>query len=110
MGLLALLLTVLAGFLLMHRLQTSSMQSVRLEIDSWKMPLMVLRWSLVAWVALGWQGLVGFLEHAGLIGQSRSGPVLSMRWRVIGWLLLLELVIGQGMVSAFAALIAGAGG
>ena len=109
MGMLFMLLAFAVGFLLMHRLQTSSMQAVRLEIDSWQWPLTAMRWSVIALIAMGWQRLIGLLILAQLIDGTRSNPVPAMRWRAIGWLLLLELVAGQGLIAAFAALAAGVG-
>ncbi|MAD27773.1 MAG: hypothetical protein CMK75_07090, partial [Pseudomonadales bacterium] len=60
--------------------------------------LMLGRWTVIALVAFGW--------HYALQAEHQHG----MRWRAVTWLILLELVLGQGMVVKFLALLTGTNG
>ena len=64
----AVLLTVLVGYLLMHRLQTDSVQSVQQSIDAWRTTLTVMRWTVIAVIAFGWNHLVAWLADMCDIG------------------------------------------
>lgn len=93
---LAALLTGVVGYLLMHQLQTESVQSVQRSINAWQMALTLLRWTLIAFVALGWNHLIARLASAGSITHSKVASLAALRWRAVTWLVLLELVLGQG--------------
>ncbi|MEZ5573752.1 MAG: hypothetical protein R3E64_17300 [Halioglobus sp.] len=104
---LAALLTGLVGYLLMHRLQTESVQSVQHSIEAWRMALMLFRWTLVTLVALSWNQLVVWLVYVGAITHTKVVQLTELRWRVVIWLVLLELVLGQGALVKAVSLAAG---
>lgn len=104
---LAALLTGLVGYLLMHQLQTESVQSVQHSINAWRMALMLMRWTLIAFVALGWHHLIAGLASAGLITHSKIAQLTALRWRAVTWLVVLELVLGQGALVKGLSLMAG---
>jgi len=105
---LAALLTGVVGYLLMHQLQTQSVQSVQHSINAWRMALACVRWTLIAFVALGWNHLITRLASTGSITRSTVALLTALRWRAITWLVLLELVIGQGMLAKAVSLTVGA--
>ncbi|WP_197055080.1 hypothetical protein [Alcanivorax nanhaiticus] len=94
----AVLLTALAGYLLMHRLQTDSVQSIQQSIDAWRTTLTVIRWVAIAAVALGWNHLVAWLADATILSRAKATRLTGLRWRAVTWLVLLELVLGQGVL------------
>lgn len=94
----AVLLTVLVGYLLMHRLQTDSVQSVQQSIDSWRTILTAMRWTVIAVIAFGWNHLVDWLADAEILSRAKVARLTELRWRAITWLVLLELVLGQGVL------------
>ena len=94
---LAALLTVLVGYLLMHRLQTDSVQAIRQSIDAWRMTLTALRWTAITVVALGWNYLLAGLVNARALSRSEATRCTELRWRIVTWLVILELVLAQGM-------------
>ncbi len=104
---LATLLTGVVGYLLMHQLQTQSVQSVQHSINAWRMALTLLRWTLIAFVALGWNHLITRLASAGMITHSKVTSLAALRWRTVTWLVLLELVLGQGALVKALSLLAG---
>lgn len=94
----AVLLTALAGYLLMHRLQTDSVQSVQQRIDDWRTTLTAMRWTVIAVIAFGWNHLVAWLADAKILSQAKATRLTCLRWRAVTWLVLLELVLGQGVL------------
>lgn len=108
-SLLALVLTGLVGMLLMYRLQTHSMQSVSLQLESWRLLLAIVRWALLGMMSLCWPVLIKILIRIRLIDESRHIAAANLRWRVVGWLLLLELLVGQGLLAKLIGLLTGVG-
>lgn len=94
----AVLLTALVGYLLMHRLQTNSVQSIQHSIDAGRTTLTVIRWVVIAAVALEWNHLVVLLANAGILSRTKATQLTGLRWRSVTWLVLLELVLGQGVL------------
>ena len=104
---LAALLTGVVGYLLMHQLQTQSVQSVQHSINAWRMALTLLRWTLIAFVALGWNPLITRLASAGVITHSKVTSLAALRWRAVTWLVVFELILGQGALVKALSLMAG---
>ena len=104
---LAALLTGVVGYLLMHQLQTQSVQSVQHSINAWRMALTLLRWTLIAFVALGWNPLITRLASAGVITHSKVTSLTALRWRAVTWLVVFELILGQGALVKALSLMAG---
>ena len=104
---LAALLTGVVGYLLMHQLQTQSVQSVQHSINAWRMALTLLRWTLIAFVTLGWNHLITRLASEGIITHSKVASLAALRWRAVTWLVLVELVLGQGALVKALSLMAG---
>ena len=105
----AALLTAGAGFLLMHRLQLESVQSIRQDMQAWQPVLGVLRVTVILLVALGWNRLVAVLAGTGILNPARAGQLAALRWRIVTWMVILELVLGQGLLVRIAQLATGAG-
>lgn len=106
----AVLLTAGVGYLLMVRLQTDSVQSIQQNLDSWRITLTRCRWTVIALVAFGWNYAVQRFTAASKISTLQAEHLHGMRWRAVTWLILLELVLGQGMVVKFLALLTGTNG
>jgi len=101
------MLTTLVGYLLMDRLQTESMQRIQHSIDTWRLSLALIRWSLIALVALSWNYPVAWLAKSGTINHAKAAQLTALRWRAVTWLVLLELVLGQGILVKALSLMAG---
>lgn len=106
----AVLLTAGVGYLLMVRLQTDSVQSIQQNLDSWRITLMLCRWTVIALVAFSWHCAVQRFTAASKMSAVQVEHLHGMRWRAVTWLILLELVLGQGMVEKFLALLTGTNG
>ena len=105
--LVATLLTALVGYWLMHRLQTNSAQSIQQSIDTWRLTLTICRWTVIALVAFGWNVGVEHLTKTGKINSAQADQLHRYRWRTVTWLVVLELVLGQGLVVKFFGITAG---
>ena len=103
----AALLTAGVGYLLMVWLQTDSVQSIQNHLDSWRITLTLCRWTVIALVAFSWHYAVLRFAAASKLSAVQAEHLHGMRWRAVTWLILLELVLGQGMVVKFLALITG---
>jgi len=99
--LVAALLTALVGYWLMHRLQTDSVQSIQQSIDTWRLTLTICRWTVIALVAFGWNVGVEYFFKSGKIHSSQADRLRRYRWRAVTWLVILELLLGQGLVVKF---------
>ena len=105
--LVAVLLTALVGYWLMHRLQSNSVHSIQQSIDTWRITLTLCRWMIIALVAFGWNVGVEHLTETGKIHSTQADQLHRYRWRAVTWLVILELVLGQGLVVKFLGITAG---
>lgn len=96
------LITVLAaiaiGVALLLLLKGSSITSLRAGVDAYHFPLTALRLGIIGLIALAWPRLIRHSEHWGYISIDRSIELASMRWRILAWLLLIEMLIGQNLI------------
>lgn len=105
----AVVLTALVGFFLMHRLQTESVQAIQHSVDSWQSSLTAIRWAVIVLITLFWNHLVGGIAKAGIITEQQAADLTAQRWRTVTWLVLLELIVGQGVLIKATSFISGVG-
>ncbi len=105
----AVVLAALVGFFLMHRLQTESVQSIQHSVDSWQTSLTAIRWAVIILITLFWNHLVAGLAKSGVIDEQQATRLTALRWRAVTWLVLLELIVGQGVLIKATSFISGAG-
>lgn len=109
LSLLALGLAAITGFVLWHLAQASSVLSVQAHLESWRPLLTAARLGALALVALG-----GFLlPYLRYRGGRIDGHVLKHRlarhWRLVAWLAVIEVFLGQQLLRHFIATMAGVG-
>jgi hypothetical protein len=98
MTLLAIVLALIIGSILMYAVQLSSITAVHGQVNTYGAWLGILRLVFIACVALLWGPIVRQLRAGNRIYGIRMHELLALRWRVIAWLLILELLIGQDLV------------
>ncbi len=103
----AALLTAGVGYVLMHRLQTESIESIQQTMNTWRVALTLMRWGVIAIVVFSWRHVVQHFSASGKLSSVQAEYLAGLRWRAVTWLILLELVLGQGMVVKFLDLLAG---
>ena len=69
---------------------------------------MLIRWTSIALVALSWNHLIAWLASIGRSATTKLHQLTEMRWRAVTWLVLLELVLGQGVLVKAVSLAVGA--
>lgn len=107
---LAVVLATGIGVLLWRAVELSSVAQVAARVEELKPFATGIRLALIGLVTALWPWLIGLAHRAGHIGEERRDDVLSQRWRIVGWLLVIELVLGQDLLGRFFAAITGAVG
>lgn len=90
-------LTIGAG--LTHALQSSTVVAIQSSIDSYSSILTGLRITVIALIAFCWPRVNQYAQHSRRISKERATELNSLRWRIICWLLIIELVLGQNLVG-----------
>jgi len=98
------LLTLLAfglalgiGVILWRSVETTSVVAVQTRIDALKPLLTGIRLSLIALVAIAWPWIVNILQRWGRLDETQAENLLAVRWRIVTWLVVIELVLGQNL-------------
>ena len=105
--LLAFGLALSIGAFLWQSVQTSSIAVVQARIDALKPFLTAIRLFLIAWVAMVWPFLTRSLHRRGYIDKAQAATLLALRWRLITWLVVIELVLGQNLPGQVLAALQG---
>jgi hypothetical protein len=80
------------------------------RVDELKPVATGIRLVVIGLVAVLWPWLIGLVHRAGRIGEEQCDNLLAQRWRLMGWLLVIELVLGQDLLGRFFAATTGAVG
>ena len=110
LSLLAAVLAAGVGVLLWQAVELSSMAQVAARIDELKPIATGIRLALIGLVAVLWPWLIGLANLAVRIGEQQRDDLLAQRWRLVGWLLVIELVLGQDLLARFFVATKGAAG
>jgi hypothetical protein len=109
------LLTLLAfglalgiGAFLWHAVQTSSLVAIQTRVELMQPIFTTVRLLLIGLVALAWPAMTRLLHRRGRIDESGAGRLLSLRWRIITWLLIIELLLGHNLLGRFLVALPGA--
>ena len=106
--LLAFGLTLGIGAFLWQSAQTSSIAAIQTRIDVMKPVFTTIRFLLIGLVALLWPALINVLHRWGRVDEAEEAQLLSMRWRIVTWLVVIELMLGQNLLSRFISALQGA--
>ena len=96
-SILAIVLTMGVGLLLWQAVELSSVSKVSDQIEQFKPMASGIRLVLIGLLAALWPRLVHLAHSLGRIGQDKRESLLALRWRVVGWLLIIELILGQNL-------------
>lgn len=88
-----------AGGVLWHSVETSSVVAVQTRIDNLKPILTGIRISVIALVAIAWPWLTKGLYRQGYLDEMQATTLLALRWRIVNWLVVIELVLGQNLLG-----------
>ena len=97
LSLTAILLSLFTGLFLWNGIQTHSIQNIRNHLDHWQPLLTAIRWTLIGGLALGWPRLCRGWVRARNLSHLEAHQLITFRWRIVGWLVVIELILGQGV-------------
>jgi hypothetical protein len=111
-GLISLSLFALAGVLLVgsmlwQALALSSVENVARRVEHLSRVAALIRLSLIVLVVGLWPQLIHWVCGRGGCSESRRVDLLAQRWRLLGWLLLIELLLGQRLIGRLLSAISG---
>jgi hypothetical protein len=98
-SLLTLLLAAIVGIGLSHVVAVNSLDRVGGAVARLGMFASLFRGVLIGALALGWPRLLAWLQRSGRLSISEQAVWLAARWRIVGWLLIIELLLGQQLLS-----------
>ena len=107
MALLAFTLSLVVGALLWRSLETTEITVIQAQVEGLKPAFTGIRWLLIGLVAGFWPAITHKLYRSGRIDEPGKAHLLAMRWRVLAWLILLELILGQNLPGNFIQAIQG---
>ena len=93
------LLIAAVGIGLWHVVAVDSLARVGAAVTRLSALASVVRGVLILSVALAWPRLLTWLQKRGSIAVSDRAVLLAARWRIVGWLLIIELLLGQQLLS-----------
>jgi hypothetical protein len=103
--LLAFALVLVAGGILWHSVETSSVVAMQTRVDALKPVFTGIRLFLIALVAVAWPFGTNNLHRLGRIDKAQVTTMLALRWRVVTWLVVIELVLGQNLLGQILAVL-----
>ena len=105
--LLAFALALVAGGILWHSVETSSVVAMQTRIDALKPIFTGIRLFLITLVAVVWPFVTSNLHRWGRIDKAQATTLLALRWRIVTWLVVIELILGQNLLGQVLALLQG---
>ena len=94
-----------AGAILWHSVETNSVVAVQTRIEALKPVLTGFRLTIIALVAIAWPWLVNALHRWGRIDGTQATNLLAVRWRIVTWFVVIELVLGQNLLGQVLAVL-----
>ncbi len=93
------------GAILWHVVENSSLATVSKQIEQLKPFANTLRFLLIGTLALLWPRLISWVHLHKRINATEKSRLLAIRWRMIAWLLIIELMVGQNLLNRFIQLL-----
>ncbi len=105
--LLAFTLALVAGGILWYSVETSSVNEVQTRVDAMKPIFTGIRLFLIILIAVLWPFVTNNFHRVGRIDKAQATTMLALRWRIVIWLVVFELVLGQNLLGQVLALLQG---
>ena len=94
----ALILLTIALSLLQSHYPNSSL-NIHLFFKNHTLGLMIFRWVLIACIVFFWPQLIKLYACKKDLNTQYITRLLQARWRIAGWLIVLEIVLGTSLVQ-----------
>ena len=105
--LLAFALALVAGGILWHSAEMFSINDIQTRVDAMKPFFTGIRLFLIAVVTMAWPFLTSSLRRWGRLDETRATTLLALRWRIMTWLVVIELVLGQNLLGQVSSVLQG---
>ncbi len=99
MTLLAIILTMAIGGALWYSIEASSLATIQTQVAAIKPIFSGIRLFLISLVAILWPFITNGLYHWGKIDVAQQVTLNALRWRIVIWLVVIELVLGQNLIG-----------
>lgn len=106
--LLAIGLTLGIGVFIGQSMQASSVTQIQTRIDMLKPAFTAIRFLLIGLVALLWPVIIRVLYRWERVDETGVARLLALRWRIVTWLVVIELMLGQNLLGRFLTAMQGA--
>ena len=101
LSLFAVALIFAVGALLWQAAEFSSLSAVSEQVARLKPYAGAIRLLLIVMLAALWPWLVDLAARYGQVDTRGRSQLHALRWRVVAWLLIIELMIGQDLFGRF---------
>jgi len=98
---------IAVGLVLWQVVEVSSLSTVSVRVAAAKPFASAIRFALIGVLALVWPRLPALLAGADGNDDRTHERWMALRWRVVGWLIVIELVLGQNLIGRFLGAISG---
>ena len=90
---------IVLGVVLWQAVELSSLAAVSERVDRLRPFLGGVRLVLIGVLAVVWPWLSSLTLRAA--DEATRARWMALRWRIVGWLLVIELIIGQNLLGLF---------
>jgi hypothetical protein len=105
--LLAFVMALCMGGVLWYSVETSSVSEIQTRVDAMKPVFTGIRLFLIALIAVAWPFVTNNLHRWGRINEAQETMMFALRWRIVTWLVVIELVLGQNLLGQVLAVLQG---
>ena len=96
------------GTFIWQSMQTSSVTAIQTRIDVLKPTFTTIRFLMIGLVGLLWPAVTHILFQWGRVDVEGAARLRSLRWRIVTWLVVIELMLGQNLLGRFLYTLQGA--
>ncbi|MGE3565543.1 MAG: hypothetical protein AB7J73_06490 [Gammaproteobacteria bacterium] len=107
LSLIAAIGVIAVGLVLWQAVGLSSLSIVSEHVAAAKPFASAIRFALIGLLALAWPWLPALWAGADGNDDRTHARWMALRWQVVGWLLVIELVLGQNLIGRFLGAITG---
>ena len=105
--LLTFVMALCMGGVLWYSVETSSVSEIQTRVDAMKPVFTGIRLLLITLVAVAWPFVTNNFHHRGRIDEEQATAMLALRWRIVTWLVVIELILGQNLLGQVLAALQG---
>ncbi len=98
-------LALCIGFYLWHAVQASSIVAIQSRIELMKPFFTTIRCLAIGLVMMSWPVFTRALHRWRCIDEAGARQLISVRWHVVIWLVVIELMLGRNILGRFLAVL-----